>query len=154
MGTTGKEGNHTFLKCIDAPAAPSPPLPPCPGEMPDHRGLLRVTKMRTRRIAMRRSLNDVMARMVSWALLSSGRTASSHQHQAGPLGLACRDTGFICEGKSCFMNMETESSQQGGRGCFVPTVSPTTERGISNELLFKTCPRKRQFCFFKWLKTA
>lgn len=56
----------------------------------NHRGLRRVTKMRTLRMAMRRSLREVMARMVSWARFSNGRTASSHQHQAGPLGLACR----------------------------------------------------------------
>lgn len=55
-----------------------------------HRGLLRVTKMRTLRMAIRRSLREVMARMVSWARFSNGRTASSHQHQAGPQGLACR----------------------------------------------------------------
>lgn len=58
----------------------------------DHRGRLRVTKMSTRRMAMRRSLSEVMARMVSWARFSNGRTARSHQHQAGPLGLACRRT--------------------------------------------------------------
>lgn len=57
-----------------------------------HRGLLRVTKMRTLRMAMRRSLREVMARIVSWARFSKGRTASSHQDQAGPLGLACSTT--------------------------------------------------------------
>jgi len=37
----------------------------------------------------KRSLRDFMARKGSWALFSSGRTARTHQHQAGPLGLAC-----------------------------------------------------------------
>lgn len=58
----------------------------------DHRGRLRVTKMSTLRMAMRRSLSEVIARMVSWARFSNGRTARSHQHQAGPLGVACRRT--------------------------------------------------------------
>lgn len=58
-----------------------------------HRGLLRVTNMRTLRMATSRSLREVMARMVSWARFSSGSTARSHQHQAGPLGLACRRGG-------------------------------------------------------------
>lgn len=32
-----------------------------------------------------------MARMANWALFSNGKTASSHQYQAGPLGLLCKE---------------------------------------------------------------
>lgn len=52
------------------------------------RDLARDMKVRIRRIASKRSFRDVMARKGSWALLSRGRTASTHQHQEGPLGLA------------------------------------------------------------------
>lgn len=74
--------NEKFVYCTDVVAA----------LLVHHRGLLRVTKMRTLRMAMRRSLKEVIARMVSWARFSRGRTASSHQHQAGPSGLAYRGT--------------------------------------------------------------
>lgn len=77
-------------KRVNESAVPVCPLPPPPEQLGDHRSLLRVTKMRTLRMAMRRSLREVIARMVSWARFSNGRTASSHQHHAGPLGLACR----------------------------------------------------------------
>lgn len=66
-----------------------------PEQLGNHRGLLRVTKMRTLRMAMRRSLSEAMERIVSWARFSSGRTASSHQPQAGPLELPCRGEKVI-----------------------------------------------------------
>lgn len=39
-------------------------------------------------IFIRRSFKDIIDRTDSWYLGSTGRTARSHQHQAGPLGIA------------------------------------------------------------------
>lgn len=53
-------------------------------------GLLRVTNINTRLMAIRRSFSEVIANIASWALFSRGNTAKSHQYQAGPLGLLCK----------------------------------------------------------------
>lgn len=63
----------------------------CRRRLSGHRGLLCDMKSRTLRMPLRRSFREVRARNGSWARPSKGRTASSHQHQEGPLGLACRD---------------------------------------------------------------
>ena len=52
-------------------------------------------KSSTLRMPLRRSLREVSARKGSWARPSRGRTASSHQHQDGPLGLACKETNGV-----------------------------------------------------------
>lgn len=57
---------------------------------PCYLGLLRVTNINTRLMAIRRSLREVIANIASWALFSRGNTAKSHQYQAGPLGLLCK----------------------------------------------------------------
>lgn len=76
-----------------------------------HRSLLCDMKSRTLRMPLRRSFREVRARNGSWARPSKGRTATNHQHQEGPLGLACRDKrnsrwygGSDCgsEGLKCF----------------------------------------------------
>lgn len=82
------------------------PLPFCPPQttchemfsVPTHNwspcylGLLRVTNINTRLMAIRRSLREVIANIASWALFSRGNTAKSHQYHAGPLGLLCKRT--------------------------------------------------------------
>lgn len=41
-------------------------------------------------IFVNRSFKDLIDKTDSWYRGSTGRTARSHQHQAGPLGIACR----------------------------------------------------------------
>ena len=95
--SSGEEGASWGLRSRRPPAS--------------HRGFFLVTKIRTRRMATSRSLREVMARMVSWARLSRGRTARSHQYQAGPLGKACRNTEPLhYTGATLYKNTEPHNS--------------------------------------------
>lgn len=87
----------TKTKTTTLPPLPSPRTTCCEMfSVPTHNwspcylGLLRVTNINTRLMAIRRSLREVIANIASWALFSRGNTANSHQYQAGPLGLLCK----------------------------------------------------------------